>query len=155
MGMDVCGPLYLPSPRPCANAECDAETDPVRRVRSEEEEPRFCSDACRIEHWKARHLKPHVSPEGKIDREFRQFRQEHPEVEHELVRLARKAKAAGRERIGVGALWEVMRWSFWMRWNPGEEPFKLNNNHRSRYARLLMRKYPEFEGLFETRRLRS
>lgn len=91
----------------------------------------------------------------RLDREFKEFSAKHPEVEQELLKLARKAIAKGRRNFGIGALWEVMRWTFWMKWSSDEEPFKLNNNHRSRYARMLMEKYPELEDLFELRRLRS
>jgi len=92
-------------------------------------------------------------PESRIDREFREFAFKHPEVEKELVKLARKAVAKGRKNFGMKALWEVMRWTFWMEWKEGEEPFKLNNNYTSRYARMLMDKHPELRGFFKTRRL--
>lgn len=35
------------------------------------------------------------------------------------------------------------------------EPFKLNNDFRSRYTRLLMQQEPELQGFFETRTLRE
>jgi len=94
---------------------------------------------------------PHKRKET-IEQGFKRFRDKHPEVELRLVALARKAKRRGR-KVGIGALWEVMRWSFWM--DDDVEEFKLNNNYRSRYARLLMAQYPDLAGFFETRRLTS
>ena len=94
--------------------------------------------------------KPDLPPS--LDERFREFHRVHPEVYRELVRLCREAKRRGRLHIGVGCLWEVMRWSFWMRWEEDDE-FKLNNNHRAYYARLIMRREPDLVGVFETRRL--
>jgi hypothetical protein len=46
-----------------------------------------------------------------------------------------------------------------LRWNrflvTGDPNFKLNNNHRSRYARCLMREHPQFAGMFEVRELKA
>jgi len=98
---------------------------------------------------------PLEDPETRLDREFREFSTKHPEIEQELVKLARKAKAAGRKQFGMKALWEVMRWTFWLESPDEEEPFKMGNNYTSRYARLLMDSYPDLRGFFKTRRLRS
>lgn len=59
--------------------------------------------------------------------------------------------AAGRTRIGVGMLFEVLRWHS-QRATTGD-PFRLNNSYRSRYARLLIERRPEWAHLFELRRL--
>jgi len=96
-----------------------------------------------------------LPPESRLDREFQEFSFNHPEVETELVKLARKAKAKGRASFGMKALWEVMRWTFWMESTDDVEPFKLNNNYPSRYARKIMRDYPDLRGFFQTRRLTS
>ena len=89
-----------------------------------------------------------------IEERFLRFHNDNPHVYATLRSLALRAYASGKRRIGVGALWERMRWEIWMD-TSGDEEFKLNNDFRSRYARLLMRQEPALAGIFETRRLRS
>jgi hypothetical protein len=88
-----------------------------------------------------------------IDERFRQFHEKNPQVLDRLVKLAREAISVGKKRIGAKTLVEVARWHFWLE-TDGDE-FKINNSFTSRYARLLVETHPEFEGLFETRELRS
>lgn len=95
------------------------------------------------------------SREHSINVRWAQFHSEHPEVYVELVRLARQAKAVGRQRIGVRMLWEVMRWNFALQRGSTEDEFKLNDHYPSRYARLIMRSEPDLAEIFEVRELRS
>lgn len=91
-----------------------------------------------------------------IQDDFWAFHRAHPEVEQELARLARRGMAAGRQKLGLRQLFEVVRWERSISGLPdAREEFKLNNNYAPYYARLLMRHNPEMEGLFETRVLRS
>jgi hypothetical protein len=92
--------------------------------------------------------------ESKLAAEFLAFHEANPKVYEELVKLARQAKAKGRTTIGIGMLWEVLRWHFWLE-TKGDDEFKLNNNHRSRYARLIMGLEVDLAGVFVTRELRS
>lgn len=88
-----------------------------------------------------------------IDSAFWNFHHKHPEVYEGLVRLAYQAVNAGRERIGIKMLFEVLRWEWIITGLPdASEEFKLNNNYTSRYARLIMEE-PGLQDLFETRRL--
>lgn len=57
-----------------------------------------------------------------------------------------------RRRIGIGMLFEVLRWQYGR--TVGDD-FKLNNNFRSRYVRLLIAHHPEWADAFETRTLRA
>lgn len=91
---------------------------------------------------------------SQLEADFQKFHAANPAVYAELARLARQAVAKGRRRVGIGMLWEVLRWHFWLETKTDEE-FKLNNNHRSRYARLLMEREPDLRGVFETRGLKS
>lgn len=88
-----------------------------------------------------------------IQERFERFHAENPEVYRLLLRFALEAHAAGRTRIGVGALWERLRW--YSSVETDGEPFKLNDNFRSRYARLIAERNPELAHLFETRKLRA
>lgn len=90
-----------------------------------------------------------------IDSDFLAFHQSNPHIYDELVRLAREARARGHQKLGIGMLWEVMRWNKFVMTTPTNDEFKLNNNFRSRYARIIMENEPELSSLFETRSLRS
>lgn len=89
-----------------------------------------------------------------IQTEFIQFHKDNPDVYNRLVALARKARSHGYSRIGIGHLWEVMRWDLMIQTN-GLLDYKLNNNFRSRYARLIMGQEPDLANVFELRTLRS
>lgn len=76
-----------------------------------------------------------------------------PHIYETLRRFALEAKRAGRSRIGIAAIFERVRW--YTQVETRDDTFKLNNNWRSYYARLLMEREPELAGLFETRKLRA
>jgi len=87
---------------------------------------------------------------------FLDFHDRNPEVYDQLVALCRRARSRGVTRVGVGMLWEVLRWEFALYGLPDRrETFKLNNNYRSRYARLIMATEPDLADVFEVRWLRS
>ena len=104
----------------------------------------------RQEAWEAKER----AKETRLAASFLAFHEANPEVYAQLVKLARQAKARGRTKMGIGMLWEVLRWHFWLE-TKGDAEFKLNNNHRSRYARLIMGLEADLLGVFETRELRS
>lgn len=80
------------------------------------------------------------------------FHREHPEVYDALVKLARRALRRGQKRLGIGMLWEVMRWRSMLGADvPEEDEYVLNNNHRAYYARYIMETCPDMEGIFLTR----
>lgn len=89
-----------------------------------------------------------------IQTEFIQFHKDNPDVYARLVALARRARSYGYSRLGIGHLWEVMRWDLMVE-SKGLLEYKLNNNYRSRYARLIMGQEPDLAGFFELRTLRS
>jgi hypothetical protein len=93
--------------------------------------------------------------EASIQARFEAFHDAHPEVYDELVALARDAVRAGRSRIGVGMLWEVLRWNRTLRGVEDPSGFKLNDHYRSRYARLIMEREHDLAGIFEVRELRA
>lgn len=83
---------------------------------------------------------------------FERFHADNPEIYRKLVDLAMGAKANGHKGMGISLLWERLRWHFTVEVKDGEN-FKLNNNYRSRYARLIMRQEPSLAGFFKTRAL--
>ncbi|MEU5721585.1 hypothetical protein ABZ783_07160 [Micromonospora sp. NPDC047738] len=82
---------------------------------------------------------------------FEQFHADNPAVYATLCRLAREwVDRTGRRKIGIGALTERCRWEIALATNDPE--FKINNNHRAFYARLIMRDEPDLADLFELRK---
>ena len=86
-----------------------------------------------------------------IQEAFQKFHTDNPHVYDELVALARGLVAAGHRLIGIGMLFEVLRWQQMLATTG--DTFKLNNNYRSRYARLIMDREIDLRYVFETRRL--
>lgn len=89
-------------------------------------------------------------PNDHVQREFEAFHAANPHVYAKLVELARAYQSRGM-KAGIGHLWEVMRWQ--MTFSTSDVEFKLNNNHRSRYARLIMANEFGLEKFFDTRAL--
>jgi hypothetical protein len=88
---------------------------------------------------------------GTIDARFESFHRLNPWVYDALVTLTRDLTRRGHDRIGIAMLFEVLRWQY-LRTTVGD-PFKLNNDYRSRYSRLIMATEPDLADVFETRRM--
>lgn len=88
-----------------------------------------------------------------IAERFERFHRNNPHVYAALVRLAREAKAVGHRKIGIKMLVEVARWQLSMR-TVGEE-FKIPNDYTAHYARMIMEREADLDGMFELRKLRS
>jgi hypothetical protein len=88
--------------------------------------------------------------ESRMGKAFRKFHGENPGVYYELRKLAIDLHGRGRERYGIAGLFEVLRWQRAMT-IVGDEAFKLNNNYRAFYARMLMHNDPALAGFFATR----
>lgn len=108
-------------------------------------------DVFPVEPYPTDHVGP---PDGlTIEEAFLRFHAANPHVYRELVALARRAKRRGARKLGVGMMFEVLRWRHTLR--TGGDEFKLNNNYRSYYARLIMLRERDLAGIFETRRLHT
>ena len=88
-----------------------------------------------------------------IDREFLEFHHNQPEVYRRLVQLAREWRDAGNDRCSINMLFEIVRYDRGLRTNQAD--FKLNNNFRSRYARLIAANEADLADAFQTRALAS
>ncbi len=89
-----------------------------------------------------------------IQERFEAYHDAHPEVYAVLVAFCDLAKRRGITKLGVSLLWERMRWSLTIE-RDSEVDYLLNNDFRSRYARLIMKREPEMAGLFNLRELRT
>jgi hypothetical protein len=90
-----------------------------------------------------------------LEARFQTFHAEHPEVYDKLRDLALDLVHRGWTHLGIGMLWETLRYHSMLGARPGEDSYRLNDHHRSRYVRLLVDQEPELAEVFELRRLRS
>ena len=66
----------------------------------------------------------------------------------EYMKVQAEASAIAGRRFSIGSLCEHVRWHMFAR---GVTGFKLNNNHRSTFARRLIEEVPECEPYITTR----
>lgn len=90
------------------------------------------------------------TPQDSIQTKFEAFHKKYPQVYAKLVELARTAQMQGVTRYGIQSLFELLRWHYTVEIKL-DEPFKLNNDFASRYARLIMQQEEDLEGFFEVR----
>lgn len=93
------------------------------------------------------------SPVTKLEQRFITFHLANRHVYGALEQLALRAHKAGVQKLGIGALVETLRYSASLQ--TAGDAYKVNNNHRSLYARMLIRNHPELRGLIELRVRRS
>ena len=84
---------------------------------------------------------------------FWAYHSANPSIYEALKRFALEAKRHGRRKLGIAAIFERLRW--WSLVEAKSDSFKLNNNYRAFYARLLMQDETELQDFFETRKQRS
>lgn len=92
-------------------------------------------------------------PTTKLERRFAEFHKRNPHIYVELERRALALVGKGAHRIGVKALWEVLRYDAAVR--SDDRPWRLNNSYTALYARLLIARRPELAEVIETRERRS
>ena len=94
-----------------------------------------------------------VSIDRELIRKFTEFHNNNPHVYDELRDLALRAKRHGRKNYSINGLYQVLRWH--RNFETNDPDFKLGNNHRAYYARLLMAQEPELKGFFRTRKTKT
>jgi len=92
---------------------------------------------------------------NKIDRKFLEYHSDNPQIYDSIVRYARQLKAAGRTTFGIGAIVERIRWDYAISTKPDEKGFKISNDYRSRYSRLVMINCADLRGFFKTKQLEA
>lgn len=86
---------------------------------------------------------------GPLEEQFRQFHALNPHVYEALVKLSRWCKTDGWRKGSINLLFERLRWEYAVQTH-GDD-YRLNNNYRAFYARLLMHDCPDLEGFFDVR----
>lgn len=89
-----------------------------------------------------------------IQDQFEAFHAANPHVFDLLVKYTQRLRDSGRKHYSINAVFERIRWHLNVEIR-GDEEFKLNNNYRSRYVRLLETEHPEFTGFYRTRELKA
>lgn len=92
-------------------------------------------------------------PQCPLEMAFWKFHRANPHVYALLVRLAREWKDQTGRKLGIKALFERARWEYSVRTT--ETAPTLNNNHTAFYARLIMEREKDLEGIFNLREQRS
>ena len=79
---------------------------------------------------------------------FEKFHAANPQVYTSLVSLARQVLERNRARkMGIGMLYEVLRWNRYLQ-TDSEDGYRLPNNFKPAYARLIMEQEPDLDGVF-------
>jgi hypothetical protein len=89
-----------------------------------------------------------------IQARFEEFHAVTPWIYAALVAKARKAKARGYTQIGIAFLVEIIRWEDGST-TVNQDGFKISNDFRSRYSRLIMQQEPDLAGFFTMRGLEA
>jgi hypothetical protein len=88
-----------------------------------------------------------------IQERFTRFHELNPVVYRNLVALARQLVGRGHQKLGIGMLFEILRWKYLMETTDPNSEYRLSNDYRSRYARLIMEREKDLCGCFNTRNL--
>jgi hypothetical protein len=80
---------------------------------------------------------------------FWRYHENNPNIWRLFEQFTKEARAAGLQRYGVAAIFERVRWHVTVEHRVAG--FKMNNNYRSCYARLITLISPDLGKLFETR----
>jgi hypothetical protein len=68
------------------------------------------------------------------------------------VQLARKFREKRPDAVvGIGMLYEVLRWNYYMT-TESQEEYKLSNDFRAAYSRLIMKQETGLEGIFKCKK---
>ncbi len=89
-----------------------------------------------------------------IKDDFEIYHAKHPEVYSHLVVLARQWHNATGKKIGIATLYERLRWEYGIQ-GKDQHGFKLNNNYRAYYARLIMESHTDLANIFDLRKVGS
>jgi hypothetical protein len=84
---------------------------------------------------------------------FEVFHSKNPEVWELFKKFTFNVIETGRKHYSVNAIFERIRWHTDIE-TEGDR-FKLSNNHRAYYARHFHEQYPEHDGFFKIKQLRS
>jgi len=88
-----------------------------------------------------------------IAERFDIFHRDNPDIYRRIVQIARQMQARGVRKMGISLIFERLRWLHFIEVKT-DEGFKLSNDFRAEYARLIMTTESDLPDFFETRALR-
>lgn len=95
---------------------------------------------------------PNSGVDNSLPARFERFDEANPNVYRALVALARRIRSRRPDStIGIGMLYEVLRWDCYME-TDSDEPYRLSNDFRAFYARKMMREELDLNGIFQTKK---
>ena len=106
-----------------------------------------------LDFWAPIEVLEHVKGET-LQQRFERFHARNPHVYAALVAIARRMVKAGKSRIGIKQIYEVLRYERLI-YTRSDDGHRLNNNFTSRYARLIIAQEADLSNVFETRELRA
>ncbi len=83
---------------------------------------------------------------------FEKFHAENPHIYKEFEEQVLKSIEKGRTKISAKLIINWIRWNSFV--NTGESP-RINDAFQSYYPREFIKRHPEYEGIFEMRKLRN
>jgi len=92
-----------------------------------------------------------VGGDGTVKERFEQFHADNPHVYDVLVSISREGRRRGLEQWSIAGAFEVARYE--RRFSTTDESFKIRNDFKPHYARLIMEREPDLDGFFATREL--
>lgn len=94
---------------------------------------------------------PQKEEETQAYRDFVAYHEQNPKIWDKFESLTRELIGLGWKRIGADLIFRIIRWQTMISGESG--PWKIDHNHFPFYSREFMKRYPEYEGIFEIRRL--
>lgn len=91
-----------------------------------------------------------VRVKGSIEKRFEEFHRLNPHVYEAIVKIALDLKARGFEECGISLIFERLRWIHAIQTRG--DSFRLNNDFRAFYARVVMEAVPELRDFFRVRK---
>jgi hypothetical protein len=85
---------------------------------------------------------------------FKEFHEHNGHILDELLKMIDAIKNRGHTKIGMGMLFEVMRWNHMLQTNT-DDSFKLCNNYRAYYTRMIEKVRPDLEGFLTKKRSKA
>jgi hypothetical protein len=79
------------------------------------------------------------------------FHGDNPHIYKRLVQMTRLLVRKGQTQIGMGMLFEVLRWEIFIQ-SETDSPYTLDNTLRAYYTRLIESQEPDLCGVFTKRR---
>jgi hypothetical protein len=93
-------------------------------------------------------VQPDYEPRQSHRERFEAFHASNPWVATAFERLIQAWLRSGHQRVGMKAVAERIRWEYGATTG---DVFKLNNNHVSYYAELMLERHPEWSSAIYTR----